>query len=68
MGWQNKILAQEINALENSQSVGEFKDWLLNNGKLDLHQKVNQELHAQALERIIDRTQDVDKIIERGKV
>tara|TARA_R100001509_G_scaffold105625_1_gene62496 strand:+ start:143 stop:409 length:267 start_codon:yes stop_codon:yes gene_type:complete len=68
MGRQNKILAQEINALENSQSVGEFIDWLLNNNKLDLLQKVSQELHDQALERIIGRTQDVDKIIERGKV
>tara|TARA_R100000234_G_scaffold28718_1_gene16565 strand:+ start:1122 stop:1319 length:198 start_codon:yes stop_codon:yes gene_type:complete len=63
----NKILVREINALKN-QSVIEFLDWLLNNGKLDLLQKVSQELHDQALERIIDRTQDVDKIIERGKV
>ena len=60
-----RIVRAEINKLENEMSVAELIDHITQDNTL---MDIDMVLESIALERIIDRTQEIEEIIERGEV
>tara|TARA_R100001369_G_scaffold75010_1_gene103820 strand:+ start:251 stop:448 length:198 start_codon:yes stop_codon:yes gene_type:complete len=60
-----RIVRAEINKLENEMSVAELIDHITQDNTL---MDIDMVLESIALERIIDRTQDIQEIIKRGEV
>ena len=61
----SRIVRAEINKLENEMSVAELIDHITQDNTL---MDIDMVLESIALERIIDRTQDIQEIIKRGEV
>lgn len=59
------ILRDEIKELENEMSVAELIEHITSDKTLT---DINTTLEDIALDRIIDRTQDAEEIIKRGKI
>jgi ribosome assembly protein YihI (activator of Der GTPase) len=59
------ILRDEIKELENEMSVAELIEHITSDKTLT---DINTALEDIALDRIIDRTQDAEEIIRRGKI
>jgi|DEB0MinimDraft_12_1074336.scaffolds.fasta_scaffold00233_5 ribosome assembly protein YihI (activator of Der GTPase) len=59
------ILRDEIKELENEMSVAELIEHITSDKTLT---DINTALEDIALDRIIDRTQDAEEIIKRGKI
>ena len=65
MNIHSSILRDEVKELEDGMSVGELIDHISSDNTLIAIQIVLEEI---ALERIIDRTQDLEEIEKRGKI
>jgi len=65
MNIHSSILRDEVKELEDEMSVGELLDHVSSDNTLIAIQIVLEEI---ALERIIDRTQDLEEIEKRGKI
>ena len=65
MSTYTRIVRAEINKLENEMSVAELIDHITQDNTL---MDIDMVLESIALERIIDRTQDIQEIIKRGEV
>jgi len=65
MDIHSSILRDEVKELEDEMSVGELLDHVSSDNTLIAIQIVLEEI---ALERIIDRTQDLEEIEKRGKI
>jgi ribosome assembly protein YihI (activator of Der GTPase) len=61
----SSILRDEIKELENEMSVAELIEHITSDKTLT---DINTALEDIALDRIIDRTQDAEEIIKRGKI
>ena len=60
-----RIVRAEINKLENEMSVAELLDHITQDNTL---MDIDIVLESIALERIVDRTQEIEEIIKRGEV
>tara|TARA_R100001377_G_scaffold77271_1_gene54486 strand:- start:65 stop:262 length:198 start_codon:yes stop_codon:yes gene_type:complete len=65
MSTYTRIVRAEINKLENEMSVAELIEHIHQDNTL---MDIDMVLESIALERIIDRTQDIQEIIKRGEV
>ena len=60
-----RIVRAEINKLENEMSVAELLDHITQDNTL---MDIDIVLESIALERIVDRTQEIEEITKRGEV
>ena len=65
MDIHSRIVRAEINKLENEMSVAELLDHITQDNTL---MDIDIVLESIALERIVDRTQEIEEIIKRGEV
>ena len=65
MDIHSRIVRAEIDKLENEMSVAELLDHITQDNTL---MDIDMVLESIALERIIDRTQEIEEIIKRGEV
>jgi len=65
MSTYTRIVRAEINKLENEMSVAELIEHIHQDNTL---MDIDMVLESIVLERIIDRTQEIEEIIERGEV
>ncbi len=65
MDIHSSIIRDEIKELEHEMSVAELIDHISHNSMLQDIQIVLEEI---AIDRIIDRTQDLEEIEKRGKI